>query len=190
MLLTNAQVSRLRKDFANGSSANIKLSRTQLHQIGQSEGFLRKLLTPLLKPKLPLIQNVLKSLAKSVLVPLGLTAATLATDEAIHKEMFGSGNTTLIISNEEVTYIMKIVKSPEGSAFPIKSVSKTIRNEAKKQKIWFLRILLGTLGASLVGNLLTVKGETAMSQRWGTIREGEGKLELVKVGTVWAGQDF
>ena len=86
MSLTNTQVSKLRK-LENGSSANTKLSKTQLHKIGQSGGFLGRLLGPLLKTGLPLIGNVLKPLAKSVLIPLGLTAAASATDAAIHKKM-------------------------------------------------------------------------------------------------------
>ena len=131
LLLTNTQVSKLYKAFANGSSANIKLSKTQLHKIGQSGGFLGRLLGPLLKTGLPLIGNVLKPLAKSVLIPLGLTAAASATDAAIHKKMFGSGNTTLIISNEEMNDIMKIVKTLEEFGLLIKGVSETIKNEAK-----------------------------------------------------------
>ena len=96
LLLTNTQVSRLHKAFANGSSANIKLSKTQLHKIKQSGGFLGRLLGPLLKTGLPLIGNVLKPLVKSVLIQLGLTAAAAsATDAAIHKKMFRSGMTTL-----------------------------------------------------------------------------------------------
>ena len=78
-----------------------------MHKIGQSGGFLGKLLRPSLKTGLPLIGNVLKPLAKSVSIPLGLTAS--ATDAAILQKMFGSGNTTLIISNEEMSDIMKIV---------------------------------------------------------------------------------
>ena len=70
MRITNTQVSKLRKTFANNSSPNIKLSKTQLHESG---GFLGRLLGPLLKTRLPLIGNVLKPLAKSVLIPLGLT---------------------------------------------------------------------------------------------------------------------
>ena len=101
-LLTNTQVLKLCKAFANNSSANIKLSKTQLHKIVQSRGFLGRLLGPLIKTELPLIGNVLKTLAKSVLIPLALTTATSATDAAIQKKMFGSGFTTLIISNEEI----------------------------------------------------------------------------------------
>ena len=82
---------------------------------------------------MPLIWNVLKPLAKSVLIPLGLTTAA-ATDAAIHKKIFGSGTTTLIISNEETDDIMKIIKSLEESGLLMKSVSETIKNEAKGQK--------------------------------------------------------
>ena len=77
--------------------------------MGLSGGFLGRLLGPLLKAGLPLIGNLLKPLAKSVLIPLGLTAAESATDAAIHKKMFGSGVTKLIISNQEMNDIMKIL---------------------------------------------------------------------------------
>ena len=131
LLLTNTQVSRLRKVFANDSSANIKLSKTQLHKMGQSGGFSRRLLRPLLKTGLSLMKNVLKPLAKSVLMPLGLTAAESESDAAIHKKMFESCTTALIIYNEEMNDITKIVKSLEESRLLIKGVSKTIKNEAK-----------------------------------------------------------
>ena len=86
LLLTNTQVSNFRKAFANNSSANIKLSKTQLSKMIQSVGFLGKLLGPLLKTGLPLISNVIKPLAKSVLIPLGLTAAASAADAGMHKK--------------------------------------------------------------------------------------------------------
>ena len=81
----------------------------------QSGGFLGRLLGPLLKTGLPLIKNVIKPLAKSVLIPLGLTAAASAADSGIHNKILGSGhnNTTLIISNNEMEDIIKIVKYPE-----------------------------------------------------------------------------
>ena len=106
---------------------------------------------------MPLIGNVLKPLAKSVLISLGLIAAASATDAAIHKKMFGSRTTALIISNEEMNDIMKIVKSLEESDLWIKSVSKTIENEAKEQKGTFLGMLLDSLGASVLANLLQGK---------------------------------
>ena len=86
LLLTNTQVLKLRKAFPNGSSANKNSSKTQLHKIAQSGGFSGRILGPLLKTGLPLIGNVLKPLAKSVLIPLGLTASVSATDAAIHKK--------------------------------------------------------------------------------------------------------
>ena len=101
LLLTNTHVSNLRKAFANNSSADIKLSKTQLSKMIQSGGFVGKLLGPLLKTGLPLISNVIKLLAKIVLIPLGLKAAASATDAGIHKKILGSGhnnnNITLII---------------------------------------------------------------------------------------------
>ena len=132
-LLTNTQVSKLRKAFANNSSANIKLSKTQLHKIGQSGGFLGRLLGPLLKTGLPLIGNVLKPLAKSVLILLGLTAASSETDAAIHMKMFGSSTTPLTISNEEMNDSMKIIKSLKESGLLIKNVSEITNQNNKKE---------------------------------------------------------
>ena len=86
LLLTNRQVSNLRKVFANNSSIDIKLSQSQLSKMIQSGGFLGRLLSPLLKTGLPLIKNVFKPLDKSVLIPLGLTAAASAADAGIHKK--------------------------------------------------------------------------------------------------------
>ena len=96
LLLTNRQVANLRKAFANYLSADIKLSKTQLSKIIQAGGFLGRLLGPLLKTALPLIKNVIKLLAKSVLIPLGLTAAASAADAGINKKVLGSGNTNNI----------------------------------------------------------------------------------------------
>ena len=117
----------------------------------QSGGFLGRRLGPLLKTGLPLMKSVKKPLAKSVLIPLGLTASASAADAGIHKKILGSGhnNTTLIISNDEMDGILKIVKSLEDSGVLLKGVSETIQNEAKEQRGRFLSTLLGTLGASL-----------------------------------------
>ena len=93
---------------------------------------------------MPVIRNILKTLAKNVLIPLGLTAAASATDSAIHKKMFGSGTTTLIIFNEEMNGIMKMIKSLEETGLLIKGVSETIENEVKQQKRGFLGMLLGS----------------------------------------------
>ena len=101
LLLTNRQAANLRKAFANHLSTDLKLSKFQLSKRIQSEGFLGRLLGPLLKTRLPVIKNVIKPLARRILVPLGLTAAASAADAVIHKKMLESGNnnntTTLII---------------------------------------------------------------------------------------------
>ena len=132
-MLINTQVSRICKASPNNSSANIKLSKTQLHKIVQSGVFLGRLLGPLLKAELPLIKNVVKSLAQSVLLPLGLTAAS-TTDVAIHKKMSRSGAATLIFSNEEINYIMNLVKILEKPGLLIKGVNEAIKNRSKKTK--------------------------------------------------------
>ena len=86
LLLTNRQVSNLLKAFANHLSADIKLAKTQLSKMIQSGRFLGRLLGPLLKIGLPLIKNAIKPLAKSVLIPVRLTAAASAADAGIHKK--------------------------------------------------------------------------------------------------------
>ena len=158
LLLTTRQKTKLRNSFNNNMSTDLKLSKAQISKIIQSGGFLGRLLGPLLKTGLPLIKNVIKPLAKSILIPLGLTAAASAADAGIHKKILGSGNTTLIISNEEMNDIMKIIQALENSNILLKGVTKTIKKETKEQKGGFFSMLLGTLGAGLLGNLLTGKG--------------------------------
>ena len=130
----------------------------------QLGGFLGRLLSPLLKIGLPLIKSVIKPLAKSVLIPLGLTAAASAADAGIHKKILGSGTTTQITSNDEMEDIMKIVKSLEDSGIFLKGVTETVQNEVKEQKGRFLSMLLVKLGASLLGNILAGKGLNKKSQ--------------------------
>ena len=121
LLLTNRQVSNIRKAFANNSSVDIKFSKAQLSKMIQSGGFLGKLLDPLLKTGLPLMKSVITPLAKSVLIPLGLTASASAADAGIDKKILGSGNNaTLIISNKDMEDLTKIVKSLEGSGLLLK----------------------------------------------------------------------
>ena len=86
LLLTNRQVANIRKAFAKNTSTDIKLLKTQSSKMIQSGGFLGRLLGPLLKTGLPLIRSVIKPLAKSVLIPLGLTAAASTADPGIHKK--------------------------------------------------------------------------------------------------------
>ena len=179
LLLTDRQVSSIRKAFSNNSSVDINFSKTQLSKMIQSGGFLGKLLGPLLKAGLPLIKNIITPLAKSVLVPLGLTAAASATDAGIHKKILGSENTTLIISNKDMDDHIKIVKYLEDSGLLLKGVTESVQNEVKEQKGGFLSMLLATLGASLLGNLLTRKGIHRAGKDRGIHRPGEG---IVRAG--------
>ena len=155
----------LRKAFNNHTSADIKFSKAQLTKM-QREGVFNFLM-PLLKSGLPLLKSVVKPLGM-----LGLTAAASTTDAAINKKILGSGNhTTLIISNDDMHNLLKIVKSLEDSGILLNGITETVKNEVKEQKGGFLSILLGTLGASLLGELLTKK----LSGR-GVIRAGEGTI--------------
>ena len=134
----------------------------------QSGRFLCRLLSPLLKPGLLLMKNVIKPLAKSVLIPLRLTGTASTADEGIHKKILGSGHnhpssTTLIILNDEMKDIIKIVKSLEDSGLLLKAVTETVQNEVKEQKGGFISMLLGTLGSGLLGNILTGRG---INQSW------------------------
>ena len=173
LLLTNRQVSSICKAFANNVSVNIKFSKAQLSKRIQSGGFLGKLLGSLLKTGLPLMKSVISPLAKSVLIPLGLTTAASAADAGIHKKILGSGNnTTLIIPNKDMDDLIEIVKSLEDSGLLLKGVTESVQNEIKKQKGRFLSMLLGTLGASLLGNLLTGKG--AFHAGKGVNKKGKG----------------
>ena len=140
-----------------------------MHKTVPSGGSLGRLLGPLLTSGLSLIGNVLKPLAKNVLIPLRLIAPTSATNAVFHKKIFRLGRRpsdfpacvrTLIISND----IMKIVKSLEESGLLMKGVREKIKNEAKEQNGGFLGMLLVTLDVSLLRNVLTVEG---------TIRTGE-----------------
>ena len=143
----------------------------------QSRGLLGRLLGPLLKTGLPLMKNVIQPLAKSVLVPLGLTAAASAADAGIHKKVVGSGTATLLILNDEMEDIIKIVRALEESGLLLEGVGETIQNEVKEQKGGFRSMLLVILGASLLGNLLAGKGIIKAgygSKGKGIIRAGYG----------------
>ena len=101
------------------------------------------------------MKSVLTPLGNSILILLGLLAGMSVADAAIQKKNYGSGTTALIISNEDMKDIMKIVKSLEESGLFIKGISETIKNETKEQRGGFLSVLLGTLSASILGNGLT-----------------------------------
>ena len=135
----------------------------------------------ILEKKLYSMITYLAPLEKFFLAPLaslGVVAAS-AIDAGIQKKIPGSGTTTLIISNKEINDIMKIVQALEDSDILLKGVTKTIKNETKEQKEGFLSMLLGTLGASLLGNLLTGKGivraGSGNKKGKGIVRAGTGK---------------
>ena len=121
------------------------------------------------------MKSVITPLAKSVLIPLGLTAAASASDAGIHRKILGSGcrhsssspshNTTLIISNKDMEDLIKVVKSLEDSGLLLNGVTESVINEVKEQRGGFLSMLLVTLGASLLGNLLTGQGINKKRQR-------------------------
>ena len=166
LLLTTRQTTKLRNAIENNLQTDIKLRKTQISKIIQSGGFLGKILGSLLKTELPLLKSVIKPLGL-----LGLTVTSSAIDLGVQKKIYGSGTTTLVVSSEEMNDIMKIVQALEDSNILLKGVTRTIINETKEQKGGFLSMLLGTLGASLLGNLLTKN----LSGK-GTVRAGEGLL--------------
>ena len=170
LLLTNKQTLSLRKAFANHTSVDIKLSKAQLTKM-QTAGFLKFLLS-LLKSGLPLLESVVKPLDM-----LAVTAAASATDAAINKKILGSGNhATLISSNDDMQDLLKIVKSLEDSGILLDGITETVKNKVKEQKDSFTSMLLGTLGASLLGDLSTknLSGRGLIRAGEGTIRAGYG----------------
>ena len=146
LLLTTRQKTKLRNAFNNNMSTDLKLSKAQISKIIQSGGFLGSLLSKLAGPLI----KVAVPLAKNILAPLRITAAASVIDAGIQKKIHGSGTTTLIISNEEMNDIMKIVQAVEYSNILLKGVTKTTKKETKEQQGEFLSMLLGTLGARSV----------------------------------------
>ena len=118
-------------------------------------------------------------LPKNLLAPLGITAAPSAIDAGIQKKIHGSGTTTLIISNKKMNDIMKIIQALEDSNILLKGVTNTIKNETKEQKGGCLSMLLGTLGASLLENMLAgkrvVRAGSGNEKGKGIVRAGYGK---------------
>ena len=184
--LTTRQKIKLRNAFNKNMSTDLKLSKAQISKIIQSAGFLGSLLSKLAVP----LMKVGIPLAKSVLTSSGITAVASAIDAGIkkNKQTHSSGASTLIISNEEMNDLMKIVQALEDSNILLKGVTKTIKNEKKKkeQKGGFL---LGTLIASLLGNLLArkriVRASSGNKKGKGIEKAGSGNKK--GKGTVRAG---
>ena len=148
LLLTTIRSTKLINAINNNLATDIKLSKAQIKKLIQSGGFLGKLLSKLAGP----LMKVALPLAKNVLAPLGLTGAMSAIDGSMQKKIHCSG-VKLIIEQEDMNDIMKIIEALENSCILLKGVSKKIENEKKEQKGGFLSMLLGTLEASLLGNL-------------------------------------
>ena len=147
---------------------DLKLSKAQIRKLIVPGGFLGKLLSKLAVP----LMKVAMPLGKNVLAPLSLTAAMFAIDGSIQKRIHGSG-VKLIIEQEDMNDVIKFIEALENSGILLKGVTKTIENETKEQSGGFLSMLLGTLGASLLGNLLT-GGKGMMRAGEGIVRAGEG----------------
>ena len=173
LLLNTRQNTELRNVINNNLATDIKLSKAQIKKLIQSGGYLGKLLSKLARP----LMKVTMPLAKNVLAPLGLTAAMSAIDGSIQKKIHGSG-IKLIIEEEDMKDIMKIIEALENPGILLKGVSKTIENETKEQRGGYLSMFLGTLGASLLGNLLT-GGKGIMRVGNGIVRAGDG---IVRAG--------
>ena len=178
LLLTTGQSTKLRNALNNNLATDIKLSKAQIKKLIQSGGFLGKLLSKLAVP----LMKVALPLAKYVLAPLGLTAAMPAIDGSIQKKIHGSG-VKLIIEQEDMNDFMKIIEALVNSGILLKGVSKTIDNETKEQRGGFLNMLLGTLGTSLLGNLLT-GGKGMMRAGEGSVASRTKGEEIVRAGEV------
>ena len=165
LMLTDTQVNKLNRQ----PSADVKFSKTQITKMSQSGGFLANLM----RFAVPLLKNVV--------APLGLTAAMSATDAGIQKKIRGYGqgnfdNITLTISTKDMSDIMEIIKALEDKGIVVQGTTETVSDEINGQRGGFLGMLLGTLGASLLGNMLSgAKGR-------GLFRAGSGIFR--------AGQDF
>ena len=173
LLLTIRQNTKLRNAINNNLETDIKLSKAQIKKLIQSGGFLGKLLSKLAGP----LMKVALPLAKNVLAPLGLTAEISAIDGSIQRKIHGSG-VKLVIEQEDMNDITKIIEALENSGILLKGVTKTIENETKEQRGGFLGKLLGFLGASLLGNLLT-GGKGIMRADDGIVRTSDG---IVRAG--------
>ena len=180
LLLTTRQSTKLRNAINNNMATYLKLSKAQIKKMIQTGGFLGKLLSNLAGP----LMKVATPLAKNVLAPVGLTAAMSAIDGSIQKKMRGEGF-KLVTEQEDMNDIMKTIKALENSGILLKGVTKTIENETKEQRGGFLSMLLGTLGASLLGNLLTGgKGTVRAGER--VVRASEGVKKTTKFSVTFS----
>ena len=146
LLLITRHRTKLQNEFNNNLSTDVKLSKAQIFKIIQSGWFLGLLLTKLENP----LMKVVIPLAKSILAPLGITAAASTIDQGIQKKIQRLDRpTTLIISNKEMNDIMEIVQALVDSNILLKGVTESIENEIKEQKVGFVSMLLDTSRTSV-----------------------------------------
>ena len=174
-MLTTRQNTKLRNAINNNLATDIKLNKAQIKKLIQSGGFLGKLLSKFAGP----LMKIAMPLAKNVLASLSLTAAMSTIDGSIQKKVRGDG-IKLIIEQEDMNDNIKIIEALENSGILLKGISKMIENETKEQRGGFLSMLLGTLGASLLGNLLT-GGKGIMRAGEGIVRAGEGSKKTLNL---------
>ena len=178
LLLTTRQKTEQRNVFNNNMWTDLKLSKAQISKTIQSEEFLGSLLSKLAGP----LMKVSIPIARNLLAPLGITKIM-----RIH----GSGTTTLIISNDEINDMMKIVQALEDSNILLKGVTKTIKNKTKEPKGGFLNMLLGTLGAGLLVNLLSgkeiVRAGSRNKKGKGIVRAGSENKKRKGIGKAGSG---
>ena len=184
LYLTARQTTKLRNSLENNMSSDMNLSRAQIKKVIISGGSLGSLLSKfaglLLKTGLPLLKSIVKPLEF-----LQSSAAGSLIDIGIAKKIHGSGTTTLVINNEELNDIMKIIQALEDQGILLNGISKKIKNDIKNQSGGALGMLLGTLGASLLGNLLSGKGiyragHGITRTGHGIIRAGHGNKQQIK----------
>ena len=184
--LSNSQLNKLISAIKNESDVVIRLSSNLIGDSNDKTNFPHELLLTgrQVSSTRKAFSNNSSVDIKNVLIPLGLTASASAADAGIHKNILGSGNTTLIVSNKDMDDLIKIVKFLQDSGLLLKGVTESVQNELKEQKGRFLSMLLGTLGPSLLGNPLTGKGVNKKGKRIhrageGIVRAGEGnKLDF------------
>ena len=167
--LTNNETKDIKKVIKSLEKRGILLNKTK-RKIANQKGEVLNFLKPWKTAGLPFIKSVFMSLVKSFFLLLGLSAGMSALYAAIQKKIYGSGTTVLIVSNEKMEDIMKVVKSLEKSGLAINNEKWQIikiKNEAKEKIGEFLSMLLGTLASILLGSALTWKG---------LIKAGEGTI--------------
>ena len=174
LLLTTRQIASLRNAFNNNMSTDLKLFKAQINKIIQSGGFLGSLLSKLADESINESSNSFNKKCFRTIMHNSSSLSNRCRNSEKNTWLWNNN-----ISNEETNDIMKIVPALEDSNILLKGVTKIIGNETKEQKGGFLNMLLGTLDAILLGNLLSgkgiVKAGSGNNKGKGIVRAGSGK---------------